>query len=309
MSDRTTGLKTARLTAILALWPAVATTSWAGAEKLEPILVAIDVSDLEVATTWYEKKLGFKKKRFVDLHEHDLTIQFLEKDGFRLELIERSASASRSSLELAEGGFGVHGMTRLGFLSGDVDGLFEKLSASGDTLTELHPELPPARGVPWPWKGFMARDPDGNALVFYDQTLTQDLDGDALVPFLAYLSVSDTEKAARFYEERLGFVRHEPANPKDREGAYLSRDRFLVFLRKSPWGRPRDTLELPEGSSEIEGFLKLSFKTSDLDHLYEAHSTAESEILTPPSPSSAGFASRHFIVSDEDGLAVQFFER
>ena len=58
------------------------------AADLRPSLVAISVQNLDQSVHWYTDTLNFKVQETIDLPESKLRITFLERNNFRLELIE-----------------------------------------------------------------------------------------------------------------------------------------------------------------------------------------------------------------------------
>lgn len=69
-----------------------AKTADESATNLQPYQLGLSVKDAGRSAAWYKEMLGFREVRRMDLPDYGMTIVFLERDGFRLELVEHRKS-------------------------------------------------------------------------------------------------------------------------------------------------------------------------------------------------------------------------
>lgn len=134
---------------------------------LRPHLVALSVTDLDAAIRWYCDVLGFREQRRLNLPDYKLRIGFLERDGFRLELIEFKDSVSqgdiRAKFPAVTDRARVQGFVKLAFAVPDIRKFAELLKArKAEFLRDVTRESD--TGETW----FMIKDMDGNVLQFFE---------------------------------------------------------------------------------------------------------------------------------------------
>src|SRR5262245_29468203 len=95
--------------------------------ELRSYLSSLSVADLDAAVNWYRDVLGFREQRRMNLPEYKLRMGFLERDGFRLELIEfRDSVAYRtmtSKFPEVTDRCKILGYCKLGFAVEDIEKL------------------------------------------------------------------------------------------------------------------------------------------------------------------------------------------
>ena len=130
--------------------------------------IGLCVSDIARSTDFYCTALGFVK--IGDMHVEDeasarllavagvvLDLVYLERDGFRIELL--GYTAPRATGDRAPRGMNAIGLTHLSFRAHDVDALADTIVAYGGRLLA-------DRTVTFDGgnKGLMLTDPDGNLI-------------------------------------------------------------------------------------------------------------------------------------------------
>lgn len=99
---------------------------------LRPYLMALLVRNADTTQAWYTSRLGFVAVDTVDVPESQLRIRFLEKDGYRLELVENATTIHPdSALRLVPPYNGFYGYSKLCFATPDLDALDRHLRALG----------------------------------------------------------------------------------------------------------------------------------------------------------------------------------
>lgn len=145
----------------LAQSPAPATS-----DEVRPYLVAVSVSNLETSAAWYVDHLGFRlvdKKEFPD---YKLRIAILERDRFRLELVQTEGAQSPSRLAPgSDNPARILGFGKLAFLVTDVDARARRMKEKGLKL-----QLEPTRDDKDGTKSFIVLDPDGNWIQLTQRT-------------------------------------------------------------------------------------------------------------------------------------------
>lgn len=135
---------------------------------LQPYLVAISVTNVDQATEWYQRILGFVFCKRMDFPEYALRIVLLEHNGFILELIEKQGSfpIKERMPEIDDDVF-VRGFKKLAFLVQNVDELAATLKTVGVELL-----FDVSEQADWPGgktKSFIIEDPDGNWVQFFQK--------------------------------------------------------------------------------------------------------------------------------------------
>ena len=102
---------------------------------LRPALVAISVPKLEESVAWYQKNLGFEVTERKEFPTPPLKVAFLQRDGFRMELVELkdSFSIKRYAPDLDNPAM-LQGIGKLAFAVDDLDALVTQLTKNGVSL-------------------------------------------------------------------------------------------------------------------------------------------------------------------------------
>lgn len=147
------------LVALFALVPRFADAEPAASpELLRPYLVALSVPELDAAIRWYEENLAFKVARRLAFPEATLAIAMLERDGFKLELVEIAGSAPLS--KLVPGGDNpamIQGFGKLAFWVRDPDVWAARFKAR-EVHFQMQPRDDPEDGT----RSFIVLDCGGN---------------------------------------------------------------------------------------------------------------------------------------------------
>ena len=134
-----------------------------------PYWVGLSVPDAEASASWYQEKLHFTIKKKLVVPEYQLKIVFLELNEYTIELVESKTATSfdtvRKRIPEIKDRDNLHGLFKIGFLVGNVDGLAAELKRGGTTLVS-EPSDDRAFGV----RQFLVEDNAGNMLQFF-QTL------------------------------------------------------------------------------------------------------------------------------------------
>lgn len=131
---------------------------------LQPLRVGITVSNIDRASAWYEKNLGFITYKKMQFPEYDsLYIHFLKQGEFEIELVSKKTMLSIQKLRP---GYDMNkeplqGFIKLVFTSNDIQALFQKLQQNGvkEVLGITHDK---EFNVDF----FLIEDMDGNLLQF-----------------------------------------------------------------------------------------------------------------------------------------------
>jgi catechol 2,3-dioxygenase-like lactoylglutathione lyase family enzyme len=162
-----TALRTAIVGAVLLSMSALGgPTAWAAATPTstslpKAYLVGLSVADIDRSISFYSRHFGFtpvERKAFPDLN---MEIAFLERNGFRLELVELANSQARMPPDPANDA-SMRGLAKLAFAVSDVDGLVTLLKADNVKVV-VAPFDDRERG----FRGALVRDPDGTLVGLY----------------------------------------------------------------------------------------------------------------------------------------------
>ncbi|MEO0529983.1 MAG: VOC family protein [Planctomycetota bacterium] len=127
--------------------------------------VMINATDLKRSHAWYTQTLGFREEvRWTVDGLEGTTLSYLERDGFRIELVSSPESPSTAQLPRATDfadHFAQRGITHLCFRVEDVDQTLKRLNERGTPIFSGPIDFPPL-GVR---VGFV-QDPDGNVIEF-----------------------------------------------------------------------------------------------------------------------------------------------
>ena len=130
---------------------------------LRPYLLGISVGDLERSARWYVENLGFRVESGPVRPRPRAGFAVLERDGFRLELIEMADSLPRSVAAPVRGSaVSLQGVFKLAFLVDEVDEAHAALRARGVRI-RMAPADSPETGM----RFCLIEDPDGNVIQLY----------------------------------------------------------------------------------------------------------------------------------------------
>jgi ketosteroid isomerase-like protein/catechol 2,3-dioxygenase-like lactoylglutathione lyase family enzyme len=126
-----------------------------------PGLFAISVPKLEEAIAWYRDMLEMTLVREIPVPEQTMRIAILEREGFRVELVELAGSAARSTLApKSDNPALIQGFGKIGFTVAELDRWEKALRAKGVRF-----QLEPRAGADGS-RSFIVVDRHGNWLQF-----------------------------------------------------------------------------------------------------------------------------------------------
>lgn len=126
--------------------------------SLRPYAVTLSVADLETLANWYVAKLDFAIVQRKSYPEFNTALVFLEKNGFRVELIKDGNAGAGVRRADPPAHTAVHGVSQFAFETTDVVALKQELLERGVPITWefANDEL----GVSF----IFIRDPEGNLI-------------------------------------------------------------------------------------------------------------------------------------------------
>lgn len=125
-------------------------------KSMWPRLVAISVADIDNSIGWYARILNFEVTQRYDFPEDNMSIAFMNRDGFEIELIELANSAPYNAPNNANPS-SRRGFNKLAFQSNDIASLHERVVSKGATMqTSLRGSNRTNEQY------FIMLDPDGN---------------------------------------------------------------------------------------------------------------------------------------------------
>jgi catechol 2,3-dioxygenase-like lactoylglutathione lyase family enzyme len=134
------------------------------AQTIAPYRIGIVVSNAERSTAWYEEYLEFKCYKRMDLPQYDsLKINFLKRDGFEIELVQKATSFSVRDIvkEYDIDKAPLEGFVKLAFRVENIHETYRSIH---------HPRVKEIMGVTFDdamsCDFFLIEDPDGNMLQF-----------------------------------------------------------------------------------------------------------------------------------------------
>lgn len=131
-------------------------------EALRPSLTAISVPKLDESVRWYVDTLGFALVTQSAFPDHHLRLAILERDGFRLELVELEGSQPPAKLVPGvDNPAMIQGFGKVAFTVGDFDAWLARVRRAGVRF-QLEPRTSPEDGS----RSFIILDNNGNWLQF-----------------------------------------------------------------------------------------------------------------------------------------------
>ena len=126
-----------------------------------PALVALSVGDIKASEQWYVRNAGFALKSERAFPEAHLVIAILERDDFRLELVQLDGSAAPAQLLPGMNPARIRGFGKVAFRVRDVDAVAARLRANSVTF-QIEPRDDPSDGT----RSFIVLDNEGNWIQF-----------------------------------------------------------------------------------------------------------------------------------------------
>ena len=125
-----------------------------------PYAVTLSVADIDKLTTWYVDTLGFTVAQRKQYPEFNTSLVFLEKNGFRVELIKDGNAVRGVQRADPPAHTAFHGVSQFAFQTTDIRALKQELLDHGVPITWefANDEL----GVSF----IFIRDPEGNLIQF-----------------------------------------------------------------------------------------------------------------------------------------------
>ena len=129
-------------------------------DSIVPHSVTLSVSDIERSAAWYSEKLGFEEVQRKSYPEFDTSLVFLEKSGYRIELIQDGKATDGNPRPDPPGHTVTFGISQFAFRTQDLEGIKADLER---------------RQIPITWefenaelgaKFLFIRDPDENLIQF-----------------------------------------------------------------------------------------------------------------------------------------------
>jgi len=132
-------------------------------DALRPSLTAISVANLDESVRWYADTLGFTVVTQRAFAGQRLRLAILERDGFRVELVELEGSQPAAKLLPAGAGNPamIQGFGKLAFTVGDFDAWLARVRRAGVRF-QLEPQTNAEDGT----RSFIILDNNGNWLQF-----------------------------------------------------------------------------------------------------------------------------------------------
>jgi catechol 2,3-dioxygenase-like lactoylglutathione lyase family enzyme len=131
---------------------------------MKPYSVTLSVGDIDRMSRWYQNTLEFRPISAKDYPEFKTRLIFLERDGFRIELIEDIRSRVGPERPDPPGHTTMRGVSQFAF---EVDNIETTKQQLGDKGAEFVWELQryPDLGVAF----LFVRDPEGNLIQFIER--------------------------------------------------------------------------------------------------------------------------------------------
>lgn len=132
------------------------------AASVRPYVVALSVADLDRSIHFYSQHFGFAEVERLAIPPEGSALVFLEREGFRIELVQIAGSAPRTPPD-PDNDASLRGLVKLGFAVTGINDLVERLRGAGVPII-VAPFDDDKRG----FRGGIVRDPDGNMIGLYE---------------------------------------------------------------------------------------------------------------------------------------------
>ncbi|GJF35105.1 hypothetical protein KNE206_78050 [Kitasatospora sp. NE20-6] len=130
------------------------------ADHLAGLSTCLVVADIDRAIAWYGDTLGLELVNRLDMPERGERVAFLGHGALRLELAERTGSATLRRADPPEHGF-VQGPSHLAWYVDDLDAVLAALEPLGVPVT-----IGPVDVTPLGIRVAFVRDPEGHLIEF-----------------------------------------------------------------------------------------------------------------------------------------------
>lgn len=137
------------------------------AQSLKPHIIAIVVSDIEQATEWYENTLELSLYKELSFPEYDsLKINFLKRESFQVELIEKKTAFSIKKYvkDYDANVEPLIGFCKISFLVSDIELEYERIKK-----LKVEEFMGITEDKDFNTKYFFIKDLDGNLIQFIEQ--------------------------------------------------------------------------------------------------------------------------------------------
>jgi methylmalonyl-CoA/ethylmalonyl-CoA epimerase len=132
----------------------------AGLPNLRPYAFTMSVPNIQTAAKWYSDTLGFKVEQTKNYPEFKTKLAFLEREGFRIELIEDANAKPGLVRADAPAHTATHGFSQFIFQTSDLSVVKKTMADKG---VPIHFEFENAE---LKIRIFFVRDPNGNLIAF-----------------------------------------------------------------------------------------------------------------------------------------------
>jgi len=290
----------------------------------------VNCSDLERSLPFYRDVLGLTTGAHTVSPEQDGAAFGLPRvawdawillddrgyDGVVVDLLEWQTPRPTGTPPAAAN---VLGHSRLGFTTGDLDGVSARLRAAGARCFG-EPHGVALEGIP-PIRSLTCLDPDGTMIELVEQPGGPE---GARLSFLA-VGCTDLDRSAAFYESVLGFARAARVAPGRQRGGPLGMDGEIEFemvylddprrsgafaLDLVRWSTPPPT-GAPSRQANRLGPFRLAFMTDDIDRDYASLQDLGVPCWSPPAQLDMGPGLpplRALLFDDPDGTVLELIE-
>lgn len=277
-------------------------------DPLTPFWAGIVTDDAERTAGWYQAALGFNRLHTADFPKDKVKMVLIERDGFFLELIGGPVFARAGDLDPRAADPDLReGIVKLSFRTADIRSLTEILRQKGAAFL-----VDVTRDRTFGDTFNLFKDPDGNILQLFQPPAPRARRlGNQLQAGLFALIVADLDATVAWYTRHLGFRverRVESAEAGVRV-AFLDRDGFtleLISKRDSVSVKALEKSATPP--RPVRGYLKLGFLVRDLSRWTQRFEAAGIPLKVPVTGDKPT-GTRYFLVEDNEGNCLQFFEK
>jgi len=278
----------------------------------QPVIFALTVSNIERSMNWYEDHLDFSRDTVMNFPGYGVTVGMMHQGEFYLEFVHFEHGLSPKSLEFPKGATALNGFFKIGFLSTDIERLYNKLSNSSSVKVIAPLEsLKPVRGISWPEQHFLLADPDGNYVQFFSPPVGSAAPSISISPFLIASSSQDLDASIHWYEQNLEAQLIDRVGQPGNERAILNKDGLMIELGSFQGYVPLDSLNTPDDTplSQIHGIRKLTFLVPYIYKPYDRMLQNQIPFDYDLTEQKSMVGDRYFMISDDVGNAIQFFDR
>jgi len=219
--------------------------------NLEFYSATIIVRDLKSSAGWYRKFLKFKAKEY----KPNKYVK-MQKDSFKLVLKQGKNTLLFSQIRLPKGKKYVHGFSKIGFITNQIDSLYQYYQRYDLNLYEgivYDPNLKK--------KYFVVADVDGNKIQILEEK--NDSPKIEIQPRFFTIISSDYLRSIKWYKENLGF---DDLEIVDRSNInfqnLLINDNIILEVLHMPF-ESLEITEFMDVGRDLAGFDELKFRLSN----------------------------------------------